>query len=504
MPKKAQRRRKGTPARRGNRLIAYIRVSDITGREDTLISPDVQLREIRALAAREGLVIVDTVEDIDKSGTSFEGRKIAACIDRVEAGEADGVAVWKISRWGRNLVDSLLNIKELENAGGYVVSASESLDSIDTPAGGLSLVLLLAIAEMFSKEVGATWSSIHRYRLSNGKTIHGTARLGYVRDKETDSYSPDPVTSAWVRSAFERYVAGESIRSIVARMSAGGITSTRGNPLSSNSLRTSMDSGFAAGLLVTRDDEGATTFIPGDHPALITEEVWRLYRRRRDSAAPARTKSAPYRVAGLLVCGGCGAGMSVSWNSKTKERTLRCNRKNQQGNPCPAPATVYQHRADAAVRQWLLEHAEGDTALQTQIQRQQHVDRAIVDVARIDRDIAKQTRRLSILADKIIDGEISKDTGQMKDAEIRENIRRLQRSRTDAEVSVEVHSMPALDVFGACLMGWDLLDPAIVNEALRKVVGSVTVHRGLSRRAGSVLKIRGAWEPDLRVVPRAG
>jgi predicted site-specific integrase-resolvase len=66
-------------ARRGKRLIVYVRVSLIGDRGDDLISDDVQLDVCKRWAKREGMTIVDVVSDLDLSGREFTKRKITKC-----------------------------------------------------------------------------------------------------------------------------------------------------------------------------------------------------------------------------------------------------------------------------------------------------------------------------------------------------------------------------------------------------------------------------------------
>lgn len=167
-------RQRATPGRRGNRVFVYVHVSDTKGREDTLISPEVQLDQCSRLVAASGLTVVEVVTDLNRTGRNTDGRQVGELIRRVEAGEADGVVVWKISRWGRNMMDSLLNVGELQAVGGFILSATENLSDMDTPAGEFSLSVLPAIAQTFSDEIGKTWSNIHDYRVSQGKTITAT------------------------------------------------------------------------------------------------------------------------------------------------------------------------------------------------------------------------------------------------------------------------------------------------------------------------------------------
>src|SRR6266536_1777990 len=187
---------------RGKRFIVYIRVSMVGDRGDDLISDDVQLAECKRWAAREDAEIIgEPVIDLDETGRSFDKRKILKVLDRIKAGEADGVLLWKVSRFGRNLIDSLLNIRALRKQGGLIASASENLDDIESAMGKFSLTQMLAIAELQSDMIGETWTNIHDYRRERGLPHTGGPRFGYDWHKGEKNpskvYTPSAVTGPW-------------------------------------------------------------------------------------------------------------------------------------------------------------------------------------------------------------------------------------------------------------------------------------------------------------------
>ena len=66
---------------------------------------EAQLAELRALAKRDGLEIVQ--EFVEKRSTKMPGRLIFEdMVRRIERGEAQGIVCWKIDRLSHNPVDS--------------------------------------------------------------------------------------------------------------------------------------------------------------------------------------------------------------------------------------------------------------------------------------------------------------------------------------------------------------------------------------------------------------
>ncbi len=70
-----------------------------------VLSIEAQLAELRAIAKRDGLEIVQ--EFVEKRSAKMPGRPVFEdMVRRVERGEAQGVVCWKIDRLSRNPVDS--------------------------------------------------------------------------------------------------------------------------------------------------------------------------------------------------------------------------------------------------------------------------------------------------------------------------------------------------------------------------------------------------------------
>lgn len=515
----ARTRARGLNERRGKRVLISIRVSDTEGREETLISDEVQLLACRRAAEREGLTIITAqslglddgiaVVELDKTGRESSKRKIGKMIQCVAENKIDGILLWKISRWGRNTVDSLLNIAELQSVGGYVVSATENLDDIETPAGRFSLTVLLAVAQMQSDEIGKTWENIHDYRLSKGKTITKGARLGYLRRQDTDDpallalfedgvdYIPDPVTAPWVAKAFEWYVSGRSLRAIAEDLNQAGVRSARfGNAITYFNLRKALDGGFQAGLLVDRRT-GKEQFHQGGHDGIITEELFWAYRKRLAEKTPPRVKNAPHKTSRLVYCSTCDLRMYAKHSARDQIFYWYCGRGGGSSSPnswCDDPASASNSLIEKVVLKWIHDCAEGQEALDTRLARERKATTAEKDVARIEKDLDRQRKRLKLLVDKVLDGLIDDAAYRVSEASIKANIARLEEQRSSATTDAKVNALPAATVFGAIAAGWDVLEPSIINQGLSKVIRRIVVTRPVRRYGTPQIRIVGLWE----------
>ena len=270
------------------RVVAYVRVSALAGRGgDDFHSPDVQLAAIRRTAA--GLQEVAVIEDIDRTGRHFE----RAGIDRIrrlaESRQIDAVAVYDVSRLGRNVRESLVFLNWLAEQGVTILSASEQVDT-STPAGRLMLTNMLAIAEYRSDEIGRGWSGTIARRAERGQ--HHGRPLGYTR--EGKRMVPDDVLGPAVSEVFRRYAAGDPIGEITAYLSA-----VRGRPMHTPNVKKLLRNPVYLGKVIAGDE-----VLPGQHEPLVDEVTWRRVQDRlaADTSTPPRHLAPTWSLVGLVEC----------------------------------------------------------------------------------------------------------------------------------------------------------------------------------------------------------
>lgn len=99
-------------------LDGYIRVSSVGSRGgDSFISPKLQREQIEAWSKAHGATLGQIFEELDESGARSDRPMLLRAIARVELGESQGIAVAKLDRFGRSLIDGLANIERITSAG---------------------------------------------------------------------------------------------------------------------------------------------------------------------------------------------------------------------------------------------------------------------------------------------------------------------------------------------------------------------------------------------------
>jgi DNA invertase Pin-like site-specific DNA recombinase len=166
-----------------------------------VLSIEAQLSELRALAKRENLEIVE--EFIEKQSAKKPGRPhFDAMIERVRKGEAQGIVCWKLDRLARNPVDSgqvswLLQQETLA----HILTPERSYVSQDS-------VLLMSVefgmANQYVRDLAYNTKRGLREKARRGE-CPGAAPVGYLNNVRTKRIDIDRKKAPIVKRAFEMY-----------------------------------------------------------------------------------------------------------------------------------------------------------------------------------------------------------------------------------------------------------------------------------------------------------
>src|SRR4051794_14104706 len=115
------------------RLIGYVRVSRVAGREgESFQSPAVQRERVEAYVRASGHTLLDVFEELDKSGGDSTRPRFQEAIEAVERGEADGIVVARLDRFARSLGDAIHALRRIEGVGGQLIVQDLGLDATTT------------------------------------------------------------------------------------------------------------------------------------------------------------------------------------------------------------------------------------------------------------------------------------------------------------------------------------------------------------------------------------
>ena len=292
-----------------DKAIGYVRVSRVGGRQgDSFLSPDLQRQSIERVCAREGLELVDVVEELDRSGGDASRPLWNSCIELVERGEVRALVVWNLSRFARSIVDAKRALDRIEGAGGRLIS--------EEGAEGLSRDILLVFAEHERLRIADQFRRADASAAERGIHVASRVPVGYLVDPATRRLVPDERGMApVVRGLFERRAKGWGWKRLAVWFVENGGSPRTGARAVAWIVANRAYLGEARGGGVTNRKA---------HPPIVASLLF----DRANAVAGRAPKhdgslSGQLLLLGLVRCGGCGYGMSTGAGSQTVDGERR-------------------------------------------------------------------------------------------------------------------------------------------------------------------------------------
>src|SRR5476649_1239251 len=170
-----------------------------------VLSIDAQINELREFAERERITIVE--ELIEKQSAKTPGRPIFnAMLERMEAGEADGILAWHPDRLARNSVDGGRIIYLLDTGIIKTLKFTRSWFE-NTPQGKLMLHNDFGFSKYYVDSLSENTKRGLREKVRRGE-YPGHAPIGYINDYRTKRVFVDRERAPYIKQAFEMYAKG--------------------------------------------------------------------------------------------------------------------------------------------------------------------------------------------------------------------------------------------------------------------------------------------------------
>ncbi len=320
------------PQRKPNAMDGYVRVSRRMGREGPgYISKDVQREAIERWADYRGINIATWHVDEDESGGTQDRPGIVAALKRVEAGETDGIACWRLNRFARNVSEALRDVKRVQVAGGVLAFIEEDIDPTG-PFGEFLLTVLLAVNALELNNFKAGWRSAKSRAIERGAHI-GPTPFGYVRrDDGTLEIDPDrgPIVSeVFAIAARDGLDAAKTfLRAHVPERTWTAWT-----------VRRFLGNHTYLGRVAYGDD-----LVCADaHGALVSRAIFERVKHVLEGRVIPRRAKGVFPLSGVAACGTCGGHMIGGRGGADKRRVYRC------AGRCAQPATVSADPLEAYV-----------------------------------------------------------------------------------------------------------------------------------------------------------
>ncbi|HEX6968291.1 MAG TPA: recombinase family protein, partial [Micromonosporaceae bacterium] len=441
-----------------SRVALYVRVSALMGRGGhDFHSPDVQTAAMRRVTA--GMREVAVIEDIDRTGRHFSREGIERIRQMALSRQIDALAVYDVSRLGRNVKESLTFLDWLANQGVTILSASEQVDT-STPAGRLMLTNMLAIAEYRSGEIGKGWSNTIARRAEKGQ--HHGRPLGYIRQNK--QLIPDPVIGPAITEVFRRYASGEPIGEVTAYLAA-----IRGKAMHTPNVKKMLRNAAYRGMVIAGDE-----ILPGEHEPLVDEVTWRKVQNRlaAEAGTPPRHLAPTWSLVGLVEC-------PQGHKLQRQGDRLVCGqgRGDVKGATCPGVGRPVLARVEAEVLRQVAVYASNlRTDHGTRAARLARLAAGRADRATLERELAKARMGMVRLVKSHALGDLPDEVYRDAMAELREAERTAaaELARLGA-ADVPLDPVEAANAVDALLAMWPEMTHAERGKALRSIVARVTV-----------------------------
>ena len=329
----------------GKKCYMYLRVS--TYMQVDGYSLDAQMNKIKSYADANGMIISGVYRDEGKSGKNIEGRPEFQKMMKDIENRKDNVSfvlVFKLSRFGRNVTDTMNSLERIQGYGVELVSVDEGLDT-STSMGKLVIVILSAVAEMERENIIAQSKAGREQKAKEGKWNGGVAPYGYKLGDD-GVLEIDEETSEIVQYIFHEYAyTAKGINAIAKELNQRGIkkeirTEYNVEEFSKSFIKRLLCNQTYIGKIVygkykTKLIEGSKEYkrrpsddyivVDGKHEALIDRGTWDAVQKRlNDNKESYKTKSdntVNCLLTGLLKCPVCGSNFNTNSSSSRKKKS---------------------------------------------------------------------------------------------------------------------------------------------------------------------------------------
>lgn len=309
------------------RKCGYARVSTLAEeQEHSLVNQTEYYKEL--IASEKNSIFVGIYAD-RKSGKNTRQRpQFMEMIRAAKRGEIDYIVTKSISRFARNLVETLRIIRELRAINVGVYFEKENIDTLKTASDFMiSLYSTIAESELTSMSENVKWAARKRYR--NGSVELNSNLYGYtLQDRQL---IPVPDEAKIVKEVYKRYASGEGYDRIARDLNARGIKKKIADTLwNSNDVKRILENEKYIGdaLLqksyrrdfkpVKNNGEVPQYYVENNHQPIVSRELYEKVQAIKERKAR-RQKQAPAKVSpfsGKIKCVECGRGYRHRKNNR--------------------------------------------------------------------------------------------------------------------------------------------------------------------------------------------
>lgn len=419
------------------RVASYCRVS--TDREDQANSFEAQQQYFREYILRHpDWELYDVYADEGITGTSTEKRpQFQRMMSDAYAGKFQLIITKEVSRFSRNILDTISYTRELKSIGVHVQFA---IDGIHTgkPDAELYLSIMASLAQEESRKTSSrvVWGQTRQ--MEKG-VVFGHSLLGY--DVHNGHLTVNPEGAETVRTIFEKYALEQVSTSDIARCLTEKQPGTQGRNYSwtSNSIIRILKNEKYVGDLIqkksytpdylTHKKQRNTGEVPviriqDHHEPIVSREIWNLAQQRlagkQESSKFPQSHARRHLFSGKIRCGECGASFVTRYKYNpdgTKYRRWSCATSIQKGTAACGVAKLLRDDDALGMLKTAIAALQMDCdSIVNSVSGLNAFSKQIPDACEEEHRIRQETERIQRKKEKVMDsyfsGDISKEDMQ--------------------------------------------------------------------------------------------
>lgn len=277
--------------------VIYARYSSDKQRYESI---EGQIRECKAFAEREGIVITHIYTDKALSARTDARPEFRQMIEDSKRKSFQYVVVYQLDRFSRSRYDSATYKAILRKNGVKVISAKENISN--EPSGIILETILEGMAEYYSAELSQKVLRGMTENALQGK-MNGTAiPLGYDLTESKNLTINEHEANA-VRLIYDLYIKGYSVPKICKILTDRGHKSKQGSNISYAVVRRILSNEKYIGVMKWNGIE-----VPNAIPAIIDKKAFDMVQQLKPHRIKKKgCRSEFYNLCGKLYCGKCNA-----------------------------------------------------------------------------------------------------------------------------------------------------------------------------------------------------
>ena len=293
------------------KYILYSRKSSESD-ERQAMSIESQINEMTAVAKRDGIEIIDIVEESKSAKSTGQRPQFNQLLQRISSGEANSILTWAPDRLSRNAGD-LGAIVDLMDIGKLHEIRTHGQTFTNNPNEKFLLMILCSQAKLENDNRGKNVKRGLRAKCERGKRP-GLPPLGYKLYRDPENYAKeskiilDKQRAPFVKKMFD-YVTENNLsgRQVNEYLHDEGFRTRKGKRVTLSMTYRIFKETFYYGEF--EYPVGSGNWYQGNHTPIVSKEKWEKTRRMLKTFEKSKWGTKVFYYSRLFKCGSCGSGI---------------------------------------------------------------------------------------------------------------------------------------------------------------------------------------------------